>query len=83
MKVGDNAIAATLSRTSCVEPVLRTPPIFVEKWRKLCIICFSGVMKKNAKRANLQKIADINSYINREHYYGLSMNIVTVNCTKE
>ena len=60
MEVDDDAIATTLSRTSCVEPVLRISP-FVEKERKLCITCFSGAMKKNTKRANLQKITDINS----------------------
>ena len=51
MEVDDEATAATLSRASCVEPVLRTSPL-VEKERKLCIVC---AMKKNAKRTNLQK----------------------------
>ena len=64
MKVDVDATATTLSRTSCVEPVLRTSP-FVEKGRKLCTICFSGALKKNAKRANLQKMTNINSYQQR------------------
>ena len=64
MEEDGGATATTLSRASCVEPVLRTFP-FVEKERKLWIICFSGAMKKNAKWANLQKITDINSYQQR------------------
>ena len=64
MEVDDDTTATTLSRTSCVEPVLRTSP-FVEKGKKLCILCFSGAMNKNTKRANLQKITDINSYQQR------------------
>ena len=40
--------------TSCLTPLLKTSP-FVEKGRKLRIICFSGAPSKNAKRANLQK----------------------------
>ena len=64
IKVDDDATATTLSRISSVEPVLRTSP-FVEKGRKLCSICFSGAMKKNANRGNLQKITDISSYQQR------------------
>ena len=36
MEVDNEASAPTLSRTSCVEPVLRTSP-FMEKGRILCI----------------------------------------------
>ena len=57
MEVDDDTTASTLSRTSCVEAVLRSPP-FV-------IISFSVDTKKNAKRANLQKVADTNSYQQR------------------
>ena len=62
--VDDDVTATTPSRTSYIEPVLRTSP-FVKKGRKLCIICFSGTMKKNVKRTILQKITDINSYKQR------------------
>ena len=34
----------------------------MEKGRKLCIICFSSAASKNPKRANLQKIHNIESY---------------------
>ena len=64
MKVDDDATATTLSRISSVEPVLRTS-LFVEKGRKLCSICFSGAMKKNANRGDLQNITDISSYQQR------------------
>ena len=62
------------------EPVLRTSP-FIEKGRKLCIICFSGAMK-NAKRKTCKKQL-ISLHISREHQYGLSMNIVIVKFTKQ
>ena len=75
------ATATTLWRISCVETVLRTST-FVKKGRKLCINCFSGFMKKNAKKANLQKITDISSYQQRALLW-LSMNIVTVKYTKQ
>ena len=49
VEVDDDATATTLSRTSCVEPVLRTSPFF-KKGMKLCIICFSGEeLEKNTK----------------------------------
>ena len=51
----------TTVNTSCLTPLLKISP-FVEKGRKLCIICFSGAASKNAKRANLQKIHNIESY---------------------
>ena len=60
MEVDHETTATILSRISCVEPVLRTSS-FVEKGSKLYINCFSGFMKKNVKRANLQKISDISS----------------------
>ena len=50
--------------TSCLTPPLKTSP-FIEKGRKLRIICFSGAPSKNAKRANLQKIHNIESYKER------------------
>ena len=43
----------TTFNTSCLAGLLKTSP-FVEKGRKLCIICFSGAAGKNTKRANLQ-----------------------------
>ena len=54
----------TTVNTSCLTPHLKTSP-FVEKGRKLCIICFSGAASKRAKRANLQKIHNIESYKER------------------
>ena len=54
----------TTVNTSCLTPLLKTSP-FVEKGRKLCIICFSGTASKNTKRANLQKIHNIESYKQR------------------
>ena len=65
----------------CRNNVKNFPP-FVEKGMKFCNICFSGAVKKNVKRANLHKITGVNSYQQRL-YYGLSMNIVTVKCTKQ
>ena len=43
----------TTFNTSCLAGLLKTSP-FVEKGRKLCIICFSGAAGKNTKCANLQ-----------------------------
>ena len=57
IEVDDDATVTTISKTSCVEPVLRTSP-FVKRGRKWCTIRFSGAMKKNDKRANLQKLTD-------------------------
>ena len=51
----------TTVSTSCLTPLLKTSP-FVEKGRKLCIICFSGTASKIVKRANLSKIHNIESY---------------------
>ena len=49
------------SETNLIQPFLETSP-FVEKGRKLCIICFSNATKKNAKRAGLEKIINVQSY---------------------
>ena len=54
----------TIVNTSCLTPLLKTS-LFVKKGRKLCIICFSGAASKNAKRRNLQKIHNIESYKER------------------
>ena len=81
LKVDDGATATTLSRTSCVEPVLWTS-LLVEKGRKLCIICFSGAKQKNAKRANLQKITEINSH-QQIALLWTKYEHVTVKCTKQ
>ena len=51
----------TTVNTLRLTPLLKTSP-FIEKGRKLCIICFSGAASKNAKGANLQKIYNIESY---------------------
>ena len=51
----------TTVNTLRLTPLLKTSP-FIEKGRKLCIICFSGAARKNAKGANLQKIYNIESY---------------------
>ena len=48
------------SQYTTFNPFLKTSP-FVEKGRKLRIICFSGAANKHAKCANLQKIHNINS----------------------
>ena len=44
-----------------LEPLLKTSHS-AERGRQLCIICFSGALGKNAKRAGLQKINNIESY---------------------
>ena len=54
----------TTVNTSLLTPLLKTSS-FVEKERKLCIICFSGAASKNKKRANLQNIYNIESYKER------------------
>ena len=54
MEIDDDAAVTTLSKASCVELALRTSP-FVKKGKKLCIICFSGAMKKNANREIFKK----------------------------
>ena len=61
MEVDEDTPTETSVNTSNVEPLLQTSP-FVEKGIKLCIICFSGATKKNAKRAKLQEITDVKSY---------------------
>ena len=53
-------VADTIVNKSCLTPLLKISP-FVEKRRKLCIICFSCAASKNPKRANLQKILIIES----------------------
>ena len=64
----------TAVNTTRLTPLLKASP-FVKKGRKLCIF-FSGAANKNAKRANLQKIHNTESYkekafkwTNYEHAY--------------
>ena len=64
MEVDEDTTTETFVETSNVGPLLQTSP-FVEKGIKLCIICFSGGTKKNAKRAKLQNMTDVKSYQER------------------
>ena len=50
----------TTVNTSRLTPLLISP--FAKKGKKLCIIYFSSAVSKNTKRANLQKIHNLESY---------------------
>ena len=55
---------------------------FCEEDRKLCIICFSGAMKKNAKRVHLQKVTDFSSYNQRALLSTKYLHVI-VKCAKQ